>query len=795
MNYSKIFNLLKEKIGLISIITFVLVLFGVLYFFFIDSTLNSLENYTYDIRCRIDQKFNDNKKPPISACLLYSNQCSKFISDHPELELGKWPFPRAFWADINNYLIRSNSQTVLFDIIFTGNSDDYNDDAFQNSLKRSGTNYLAIIGFPFKSIIKNIPTLNNKNINLNDLTINRIDSLISVIQRYQNIKTSSSSKLSIFKENSKQININEQTVPAELLVNLSYMDFNLPFYKFTEYAKGLGLVNINTTDNIIRTSILIARFEKNNILPSLALSGVLDVLPPNDSQLALNDNDLILGNKKISLNERGEYHINWDSFEYNKYTPVIKAYLYEKYYSLDPSNGLRILPEEENYFKKSVYSNYYSKNTYLIDYNLLYLENYRIKFLNANILEQGNGSTSLNTAKTLENYTNLFNSTSTILRKNYSQTSENIEKYGNFVTKPEKFTGNIVIIGDGEATSDIYNTPLNKPLSGPSIISNIINNLLNDNIFIHKSSLLTNFLIYMIFISLCLCILKFSKNNVGSLFLFILLILIYLLLCSSAFVMYKLWLPIVKPSFIFTLFFMFAIISQNLLTREQLHKTYKLATTDGLTGLYNHRYFQEKMVTKIQEVKRKEDSFSILLIDIDFFKKFNDTYGHRAGDAVLIQVGKALNNSVRNNDIVCRYGGEEMCVILDKTFTDEAVLIANKLVQTIASTDFLIEDETKVVSVHISVGVANYPSHGATVPQLVEFADQGLYRAKEGGRNRVGELEDTFNSQGVEVVSKELEIAKAKAIKEIEKIKAICIEKNINFDDVANEILGKKEES
>ena len=177
--------------------------------------------------------------------------------------------------------------------------------------------------------------------------------------------------------------------------------------------------------------------------------------------------------------------------------------------------------------------------------------------------------------------------------------------------------------------------------------------------------------------------------------------------------------------------------------RNNLQKTYQLSITDGLTGLYNHRYFQKTMTNKIKEVKRKGDFFSLLFIDIDFFKKFNDTYGHIAGDTVLIKLGAILNKNVRDKDIVCRYGGEEICIILDKTVTDEALNTANKLVETIAATNFKIQvdDQFKTAKITISVGVSNYPDHGSSVQELIEFADQGLYRAKEGGRNQVGSLE------------------------------------------------------
>ncbi|MDD3150165.1 MAG: GGDEF domain-containing protein, partial [Candidatus Gastranaerophilales bacterium] len=167
--------------------------------------------------------------------------------------------------------------------------------------------------------------------------------------------------------------------------------------------------------------------------------------------------------------------------------------------------------------------------------------------------------------------------------------------------------------------------------------------------------------------------------------------------------------------------------------------TYKLATTDGLTNLYNHRYFQEHMTNSIETCKRYDSHFSLLLIDIDFFKKFNDTYGHQAGDAVLKQVAGLLKKTVRNSDLVARYGGEEMAIVLSNTDLEEALTTADKVCRAVADKPFKLSEQV-TVNVTISLGVATYPQHGYAPQLLIEFADQGLYRAKENGRNQVGSI-------------------------------------------------------
>ena len=129
------------------------------------------------------------------------------------------------------------------------------------------------------------------------------------------------------------------------------------------------------------------------------------------------------------------------------------------------------------------------------------------------------------------------------------------------------------------------------------------------------------------------------------------------------------------------------------------------------------------------------------MIDIDFFKKFNDTYGHQAGDAVLRQVAATLKKTVRSSDIVCRYGGEEMCILLRDTDKEQAVLTAEKVCKNVAAKPFLIAANTEK-NVTISLGVATYPDNGNVPQELIEYADKGLYAAKENGRNQVGKITD-----------------------------------------------------
>ena len=151
---------------------------------------------------------------------------------------------------------------------------------------------------------------------------------------------------------------------------------------------------------------------------------------------------------------------------------------------------------------------------------------------------------------------------------------------------------------------------------------------------------------------------------------------------------------------------------------KDYEQTYKLAVTDGLTQLYNHRYFQEQMINNVNNYKRYGNKFSLILIDIDFFKKFNDTYGHQSGDCVLKQVAQILKKNSRTSDIVCRYGGEEMAIILTNTNKEEAVITANKVCLAVRNNKFTLANNEKV-NVTISVGVATVGDNGEKPQEMI----------------------------------------------------------------------------
>ena len=156
------------------------------------------------------------------------------------------------------------------------------------------------------------------------------------------------------------------------------------------------------------------------------------------------------------------------------------------------------------------------------------------------------------------------------------------------------------------------------------------------------------------------------------------------------------------------------------------------ANTDGLTGLYNHRHFHESLEKEIARSSRFGTMFSVIMLDIDLFKAYNDIYGHLAGDQLLRRMGELIRSSIRNMDVAFRYGGEEFTVILPEARLDNAYKVAERVRKAVES-----KASSKPIPVTVSLGVASWPSDGITREEIIGCADAALYRAKQNGRNRV----------------------------------------------------------
>jgi diguanylate cyclase (GGDEF)-like protein len=166
--------------------------------------------------------------------------------------------------------------------------------------------------------------------------------------------------------------------------------------------------------------------------------------------------------------------------------------------------------------------------------------------------------------------------------------------------------------------------------------------------------------------------------------------------------------------------------------RNALH--YEQAITDAMTKLFLKRYFQLRLDDEIKRADRYHNKMTLLMSDIDHFKRINDSYGHTKGDEVLIAVANAIKENFRDVDVPARYGGEEFAVIMPEVTKVEAMIPAERLRKAIEEIPFVLNGEN--VKVTISIGLAEYSQDAQTPLQLIEAADAALYRAKENGRNR-----------------------------------------------------------
>ncbi len=168
--------------------------------------------------------------------------------------------------------------------------------------------------------------------------------------------------------------------------------------------------------------------------------------------------------------------------------------------------------------------------------------------------------------------------------------------------------------------------------------------------------------------------------------------------------------------------------------KEELRQ---LAITDGLTGLYNYRYFKEQLVQEINRAVRHKLNVSLVMIDIDHFKHYNDTNGHPAGDLVLKQIGELLRDNIRSIDVAARYGGEEFCLVLIETNKEQAKVVAEKIRTLVAHQEFEFENRQPTGKITISTGVATFPDDSEELDALIHLADERLYMAKQAGRNTI----------------------------------------------------------
>lgn len=301
---------------------------------------------------------------------------------------------------------------------------------------------------------------------------------------------------------------------------------------------------------------------------------------------------------------------------------------------------------------------------------------------------------------------------------------------------PYNFKNKIVYFGTTAASLfDIKTTPVAKVYPGVEVQATYVNNLLDNN-FIAKVDKWITVLAGIILAAITgYLVINIASAAIVTLS-FVSMYSVYIMFAYFIMKYHNLWIGIVYPVMLGIIIFISAFVVKYIIKSRDFEQQYLLATTDGLTELYNHRYFQEQMKMQVEQSKRYETPFSLIIIDIDFFKKFNDTFGHQAGDAVLRQVAQLLKQSVRATDIVCRYGGEEMSIILPNTSKEISVSTAEKICKRVAAKRFRLNNYQES-NVTISLGVSSFPQDGQTPSEIIDAADKRLYQSKNNGRNQV----------------------------------------------------------
>jgi two-component system cell cycle response regulator len=171
--------------------------------------------------------------------------------------------------------------------------------------------------------------------------------------------------------------------------------------------------------------------------------------------------------------------------------------------------------------------------------------------------------------------------------------------------------------------------------------------------------------------------------------------------------------------------------------RDNVQNSIEMAITDALTGLHNRRYMESHLSTLAEQASSRGKPLALMILDIDFFKSINDTYGHDAGDDVLREFAVRIRKSIRGIDLACRYGGEEFVIVMPETDLTVAGMVAERLRRSIAGETFAVNKGTKRIDVTISIGLATLDHKGEPVADVLKRADTALYRAKHDGRNRV----------------------------------------------------------
>jgi diguanylate cyclase (GGDEF)-like protein len=189
-------------------------------------------------------------------------------------------------------------------------------------------------------------------------------------------------------------------------------------------------------------------------------------------------------------------------------------------------------------------------------------------------------------------------------------------------------------------------------------------------------------------------------------------------------------------------------INQEVLKYNELHiKEFKMARTDKLTGLANRHYFEQKLIDEVNYSNRTGKPISVLIFDLDNFKRFNDTYGHVWGDKLLTLFSDIIKQNIRSTDIPVRYGGEEFLIILRDLDLVTARSVGERIRMQLEKQKIYIGEGEERRRATVSCGVAQYPKHSDNIKTVIDFADKALYKAKDSGKNIIVSYDEIENEQ------------------------------------------------
>lgn len=303
----------------------------------------------------------------------------------------------------------------------------------------------------------------------------------------------------------------------------------------------------------------------------------------------------------------------------------------------------------------------------------------------------------------------------------------------------DDFKKSICIVGVTALGSyDIKPTPLEPAYPGLGIMANSIGNIL-DRRFIYHPPYWLNVLILYLLALIPAFLISGERPLRETLFIFLLGGIYF----SMNFFLFKNGVGLNISTPLLGLFVSYLSVETYHSVRISVERRafFKMSVTDGLTGLYNIRYFKLLLDTEIRLAKPDPSKkFSIVMSDIDHFKHFNDTYGHQVGDLLLKELANVLKASLRSSDIVARYGGEEMIILLRGASLKDSLNVAEKIRKNIEKSE--IKDQNNTYNLTVSLGVSVFKS-GDTLETIIKRADDGLYKAKDTGRNRVCTVEES----------------------------------------------------